>query len=64
MELNFEEALDVLRRTPAVLDTLLRGTSASWHTGTEGPVGGVSFDFAAVGGTAGTSGTPGTKKVS
>ncbi|MFL6261373.1 MAG: DinB family protein [Thermoanaerobaculia bacterium] len=37
MELDLEEALDVLRRTPAVLETLLRGTSASWHAGTEGP---------------------------
>jgi hypothetical protein len=37
MELDLQEALDVLRRTPAVLDALLRGTSASWHQGTEGP---------------------------
>jgi hypothetical protein len=37
MELDLAEALDVLRRTPAVLDTLLRGTNPSWHAGTEGP---------------------------
>lgn len=37
MELDLAEALDILRRTPAVLDTLLRGTSPSWHAGTEGP---------------------------
>jgi uncharacterized damage-inducible protein DinB len=37
MIFHLQEALDLLRRTPATLDTLLRGTSASWHTGNEGP---------------------------
>lgn len=37
MELDLAEALDVLRRTPAALDVLLRGTSPAWHAGTEGP---------------------------
>jgi len=37
MELDLEEALDVLRRTPVVLDALLRGTSPSWHEANEGP---------------------------
>ena len=37
MELDLDEALDVLRRTPAVLDALLRGTSPSWHLADEGP---------------------------
>jgi DinB family protein len=37
MNLDLEEALDVLRRTPAALDVLLRGTSPAWHAGTEGP---------------------------
>jgi uncharacterized damage-inducible protein DinB len=37
MELDLAEALDILRRTPAVLDTLLRGTSPSWHASAEGP---------------------------
>ena len=29
--------LDLLERTPAVLDRLLRGTAAAWHAGNEGP---------------------------
>jgi hypothetical protein len=37
MELDLGEALDVLRRTPAVLDALLRGTSPAWHAADEGP---------------------------
>ncbi|HET9212809.1 MAG TPA: DinB family protein [Thermoanaerobaculia bacterium] len=37
MELDLAEAFDVLRRTPAVLDILLRGTSPSWNEATEGP---------------------------
>ena len=37
MKLDLEEAFDVLRRTPAVLDVLLRGTSPSWHEADEGP---------------------------
>ncbi|HEY3570801.1 MAG TPA: DinB family protein [Thermoanaerobaculia bacterium] len=37
MNLDLEEAFDVLRRTPAVLDVLLRGASPSWHEADEGP---------------------------
>jgi hypothetical protein len=37
MDLRLEEAFDVLRRTPAALDVLLRGTSPSWHGADEGP---------------------------
>lgn len=36
--MNFElsETLDILSRTPAVLDALLRDTSGAWHAGNEG----------------------------
>jgi hypothetical protein len=34
---DLSETLDILGRTPAVLDALLRGTSASWHDIDEGP---------------------------
>jgi hypothetical protein len=37
MELDLGQALDVLRRTPAVLDALLRGIGPAWHAATEGP---------------------------
>jgi hypothetical protein len=37
MSFDLSETLDILRRTPAVLDSLLRGTSASWHAQNEGP---------------------------
>ena len=37
MSFELAEALDLLGRTPAVLDTLLRGTSPSWHDMNEGP---------------------------
>lgn len=38
------ETVDVLTRTPAVLDSLLRGTSASWHKVDEGPETWSAFD--------------------
>lgn len=37
MSFDLAETVDVLTRTPAVLDTLLRGTSPSWHSIDEGP---------------------------
>lgn len=37
MPFDLAETLDILERTPAVLDSLLRGTSASWHGRNEGP---------------------------
>ena len=37
VKFDLPETLDILRRTPAVVDTLLRGTSASWHAINEGP---------------------------
>lgn len=36
MSFDLSETLDLLGRTPAVLDTLLRGTGASWHASNEG----------------------------
>ncbi len=36
MSFNLPETIDLLGRTPAVLDALLRGTSASWHSIDEG----------------------------
>jgi hypothetical protein len=37
MSFDLAETLEVVERTPAVLDSLLRGTSASWHRRNEGP---------------------------
>jgi hypothetical protein len=37
MSFSLASSLDVLGRTPTVLDHLLRGTSASWHASNEGP---------------------------
>ena len=37
MSFDLSETLDLLERTPAVVDALLRGTSASWHAIDEGP---------------------------
>lgn len=34
---DFPEALEILERTPAVVGSLLRGTSAGWHDASEGP---------------------------
>lgn len=36
MSFDLPETLDILERTPAVVDTLLHGTSASWHGINEG----------------------------
>lgn len=36
MEFTVAQSLDILERTPGVLDTLLRGTNAAWHTSNEG----------------------------
>ncbi len=44
MTFNLPETLDILERTPAVLSTLLRGTSASWHDLDEGPDTWSAFD--------------------
>lgn len=35
--LDLPQTFDILSRTPAVLDALLRGTSPSWHAIDEGP---------------------------
>jgi len=37
MDFDLTETLDILGRTPAVVDTLLRGTAPSWHATNEGP---------------------------
>src|SRR3954453_14666515 len=37
MPFDLPQSLDILGRTPAVIDNLLRGTDASWHRATEGP---------------------------
>src|SRR5215213_1412439 len=37
MSFDLPETLDILGRTPGVVDTLLRGTDASWHDVDEGP---------------------------
>ena len=42
--LDLPETLDILERTPAVVDSLLRGTSASWHDVDEGPDTWSAFD--------------------
>ena len=44
MSFDLSETLDVLERTPAVMGTLLRGTSASWHAINEGPDTWSAFD--------------------
>lgn len=44
MGFDLSETLDILERTPAVLDTLLRGTSASWNSINEGPDTWSAFD--------------------
>lgn len=36
MGFDLDDTLDLLARTPAVLDRLLRGTSAAWHDRDEG----------------------------
>ena len=37
MDFDLDRARQVLRRTPAVLDALLRGVDEAWARGTEGP---------------------------
>lgn len=37
MTSQLDESFEVLERTPAALDALLRGTSPSWHRADEGP---------------------------
>ncbi len=37
MSFDLQDTLDILSRTPVVVGTLLRGTSASWHAVDEGP---------------------------
>lgn len=37
MNFDLAKSLDMLGRTPIVLDALLRGTSPAWHTINEGP---------------------------
>lgn len=44
MSFDLSETLDLLERTPAVVDTLLRGTSASWYGINEGPGTWSAFD--------------------
>jgi hypothetical protein len=44
MSFDLSETLDILGRTPAVLDTLLRGSSGSWHAVNEGPDTWSAFD--------------------
>lgn len=44
MSFDLSETLDILARTPAVVDTLLRGTSDSWHAINEGPGTWSAFD--------------------
>lgn len=44
MSFDLPETLDILQRTPAVVSTLLRGTSASWHAVNEGPETWSAFD--------------------
>lgn len=41
---DLAETLDLLARTPTVLDALLRGTSAGWHAIDEGPDSWSAFD--------------------
>ena len=44
MNFNLPETFDILERTPAVVGTLLRGTSGSWHASNEGPGTWSAFD--------------------
>lgn len=44
MSFDLSETLDILGRTPVVVDTLLRGTSGSWHAVNEGPGTWSAFD--------------------
>ena len=44
MTFDLPQTLDLLERTSAVLDSLLRGTSPSWHALDEGPDTWSAFD--------------------
>ena len=44
MSFDLPETLDILGRTPAVVDALLRGISESWHAVNEGPDTWSAFD--------------------
>lgn len=44
MTFSLDETLDILGRTPAVLDHLLRGTSPAWHAVNEGAASWSAFD--------------------
>ncbi|MGB7621477.1 MAG: DinB family protein [Terriglobia bacterium] len=44
MEFDLDSAFDILRRSPAVLDALLRGVDQVWARGTEGPATFSPFD--------------------
>lgn len=44
MTFDLPQTLDLLERTPAVLDSLLRGTSPAWHAVDEGPDTWSAFD--------------------
>lgn len=44
MSFDLPETLDLLERTPKVLDSLLRGTGTSWHRRNEGPDTWSAFD--------------------
>ncbi|MGE5333826.1 MAG: DinB family protein [Nitrososphaerota archaeon] len=37
MEYQYEDAIEILRRTPVILTSLLRGLPEAWTTSTEGP---------------------------
>jgi hypothetical protein len=37
MTFRLEESLDLLARTPAVIDSILRNSSPAWHSADEGP---------------------------
>lgn len=44
MSFDLPETLDLLTRTPTVVDALLRGTSGAWHAVNEGPDTWSAFD--------------------
>ncbi len=44
MDFDLPETLDLLGRTPAVVDALLRGTGGAWHAVNEGPDTWSAFD--------------------
>lgn len=45
MQFNLEKSLEILQRTPEVLDTLLRGLSDEWTKNNEGPETWSPFDI-------------------